>query len=128
MRMLGWLWLALGAPWRAIKALRDPDGRRGAALLFMAGGGASMTGYAGYALWLVRNRPDYAFYLGLAALALIGIVLTGFAGLLIKRTIKGSMFGNSFEISDEQVEQIARVSAAAGVAAATATHVGGAAQ
>jgi len=107
----------LRALWRAGAALADPEGRRGAALLFMAAGGVAMTGYGVYALWLVRGRPDYAFYLGLSAMVLVAIVLTGFAGLLIKRTIKGSVLGNSFEISDEQVQQIAAV---AGVAAATA--------
>ena len=111
------IWRGLTALWRAGAALADPEGRRGAALLFMAAGGVAMTGYAAYALWLVRSRPDYAFYLGLSAMALIAIVLTGFAGLLIKRTIKGSVLGNSFEISDEQVQQIAAV---ASVAAATA--------
>ena len=50
----------------------------------------------------------------------IGIVLTGFAGLLIKRTIKGSVLGNGFEISDEHVQQIAAAGAVAGVAAASA--------
>ena len=107
----------LRALWRAGAALADPEGRRGAALLFMAAGGVAITGYGAYALWLVRGRPDYAFYLGLSAMVLIAIVLTGFAGLLIKRTIKGTVLGNSFEISDEQVQQIAAV---AGVAAATA--------
>lgn len=114
----------MGAPWRAVASLRDPEGRRGAALLFMAGGGAALTGYAIYALWLVRNRPDYAFYLGLSAMVLIGIVLTGFAGLLIKRTIKGNALGASFEISDEHVQQIAAAGAVAGVAAATAVQSG----
>ena len=111
------IWRGLTALWRAGAALADPEGRRGAALLFMAAGGVAMTGYGVYALWLVRGRPDYAFYLGLSAMVLVAIVLTGFAGLLIKRTIKGSVLGNSFEISDEQVQQIAAV---AGVAAATA--------
>lgn len=106
--------------WRAVAALRDPEGRRGAALLFLAGGGLSMTGYAGYALWLVRERPDYAFRLGIGALILIAIVLTGFAGLLIKRTIKGSVLGSSFEISDQQVQHIAAAGAAAGAAAVVA--------
>jgi len=111
------IWRGLTALWRPGAALADPEGRRGAALLFMAAGGVAMTGYGVYALWLVRGRPDYAFYLGLSAMVLVAIVLTGFAGLLIKRTIKGSVLGNSFEISDEQVQQIAAV---ASVAAATA--------
>jgi hypothetical protein len=76
------------------------DRRRNWALILMAGGGVAMTAYAAYALWLVRDRADYAFYLGAGALVLIGIVLTGFAGLLIKRTIRGSIVGSSFEIND----------------------------
>ena len=119
---------ALGAPWRALKALRHPEARRGAALLLLAGSGVSNTGIAVYALVLVQRHARYAFYIGIGALLLIAVVQTGIAALLVKRNIRGSMFGNSFEISDEQVEQIARVSAAAGVAAAAATQVGGAAQ
>lgn len=120
--------LALGPPWRALKALRDPEARRGAALLLLAGSGVSNTGIAVYALALVQRHARYAFYIGIGALLLIAVVQTGIAALLVKRNIRGSMFGNSFEISDDQVEQIARVSAAAGVAAAAATQVGGAAQ
>jgi hypothetical protein len=119
---------AFGAPWRALKALRDPEARRGAALLLLAGSGVSNTGIAVYALVLVQQHARYAFYIGIGALLLIAVVQTGIAALLVKRNIRGSMFGNSFEISDEQVEQIARVSAAAGVAAAAATQVGAAAQ
>jgi hypothetical protein len=92
----------------------DPDGRRGWALVLLALGGVSMTVFAGFALYYVRTVPKFAFYLGLAALFLIGIVLTGFAGLLIKRTIRGSVLGNSFEISDEVAGKIAdKVAAAA---------------
>lgn len=116
--------LALGAPWRALKALRDPEARRGAALLLLAGSGVSNTGIAVYALVLVQQHARYAFYIGLGALLLIAVVQTGIAALLVKRNIRGSMFGNSFEISDEQVEQIAKASAAAGVAAVTATRTG----
>jgi hypothetical protein len=119
--------LALGMPWRALRALRDPEARRGAALLLLAGSGISNTGIAVYALVLVRQHAQYAFYIGLGALLLIAVVQTGIAALLVKRSIKGSVFGNSFEISDEQVEQIARASAAAGVAAAAASRTGNAA-
>jgi|GEM_PF-1225764 len=112
-------WRALGAPWRAANVLRDPEGRRGAALLFMALGGVAMTAYAAFALWIVRERPTLAFYLGVGALILIAIVLTGFAGLLIKRTIKGSFAGSSFEISDQHIAQAAAVGAATALAAQT---------
>lgn len=96
---------ALAAPFRV---LTDPEGRRAWALMLMAGGGISMTVFAAFTLYIVRQVPAYAFYMGLAALFLIGIVITGYAGLLIKRTIKGSVLGSSFEISDEQTQAIAR--------------------
>lgn len=76
------------------------DRRRTWGLVLLAGGGMAMTGYAAWALWLVRENATYAFYLGLSAMALIGIVLTGFAGLLVKRTIRGEVVGNSIEIED----------------------------
>ena len=75
------------------------DRRRNWGLFFLAGGGVAMTAYAAYSLWLVRDDRDYAFYLGAGALALIGIVLTGFAGLLVKRTIRVS--ATSFEVTDQ---------------------------
>jgi hypothetical protein len=55
---------ALATPFRA---LADPEGRRGWALMLMAGCGVSMTVFAAFALWIVRNNPNYAFYMGLAA-------------------------------------------------------------
>lgn len=85
-----------------MKEIVDParsDRRRDWGLLFLAGGGIAMTAYAVYALWLVRDDRDYAFYLGAGGLALVGIVLTGFAGLLVKRTIRVS--ATSFEVSDQ---------------------------
>ncbi|TKD50591.1 hypothetical protein [Sphingomonas baiyangensis] len=84
-----------------MRALGDPEGRRGAALIFLAAGGVAMTAYASYALWLVRARPDFAFYLGAGALILIAIVLTGFAGLLVKRSVKGGIGVATFEVTDQ---------------------------
>ncbi len=89
------------------RALMDPEGRRAWALVVLACGGVALTTYAAFALYLVRAVPNFAFYLGLAAMVSVDIVLTGFAGLLIKRTIKGSVLGNSFEISDDQAQAIA---------------------
>ena len=77
-----------------------PDGRRAVALLMLAGGGAVMTAYAAWALWMVRAVSQYAFYLGLAAHLSILVVLTGFAGLLVKRMLRASVAGSSFEASD----------------------------
>lgn len=78
------------------------DRRRNWGLALLAGGGMAMTAYAAYALWLVRDHADFAFYLGLSAMVLIGIVLTGFAGLLMKRTVKANGPGGfGFEVSDQ---------------------------
>lgn len=95
----------LGAPWRA---LLDPEGRRGWALIALVLGGVALTTYSAFALYLVRGNENFAFYLGLAAMVSTDIILTGLAGLLIKRSIKGSVLGNSFEISDEQTQAIAK--------------------
>ncbi len=82
----------------------DPDAsdkRRTWSLILLAGGGMAMTAYASVVLWLVKENADYAFYLGLCAMGLIGVVLTGFAGLLMKRTIRANILGNEVEISDK---------------------------
>lgn len=82
------------------------DRRRDWGLLFLAGGGIAMTAYAAYALWLVRDHADFAFYLGAGALLLVAIVLTGFAGLIVKRTIRVNAPGGfGGEISDQGGEQ-----------------------
>lgn len=83
-----------------------PDGRRAVALLMLAGGGAVMTAYAAWALWMVRAVSQYAFYLGLAAHVSILIVLTGFAGLLVKRMLKANIAGASFEADDHSSDDV----------------------
>jgi hypothetical protein len=102
---VGAFFRALGSPFRV---LMDPEGRRAWALMLMAGGGLSMTIFAGFVLYIVKERPDYAFRLGVGALILIGIVITGYAGLLIKRTIEGGALGVHFRISDEQTAALAQ--------------------
>jgi len=82
------------------RAILTPEGRRAWALGLLAGGGLAMTIFAGAALWIVRDRPQLAFSLGLGALMLIAIVLTGFAGLLVKRTINVALPGARFEATD----------------------------
>lgn len=67
------------------------DRRRNWGLIMLAGGGMAMTAYAAVALFIlyVRQAPvAFVFYLGLAALSLVGIVLTGFSALLVKRTFR----------------------------------------
>jgi hypothetical protein len=60
------------------------------ALLFQAGAGVAMTAFAGYAMYsLVGLKAIWPiFYIGAMALILVGIIVTGFAGLLIARTLE----------------------------------------
>lgn len=95
---------ALGAPFRA---LLDPEGRRAWALLLMAGCSVTMTGYVVGVLWIVRMQPQYAFYLGVGAFLMIAIVTTGFAGLLVRRSIDLNALGVKLTISDQQIQNIA---------------------
>lgn len=67
------------------------DRRRDWGLILLAGGGMAMTVFAAAALYILylRNAPlGFVFYMGLAALGLVGIVLTGFSALLVKRTFR----------------------------------------
>ncbi len=97
-----------------ISLFLTPEGRRAMALILLAGGGMAMTAYAAVSLWLVRHVASYAFWLGLAALALVAIVLTGFAGLLVRRTVKVGRDG--LEISDSAAEPAAIVTTTTTVA------------
>ncbi len=110
MSRIGAFFHALGAPFRA---LLTPDGRRAWALLLMAGCSVTMTGYVVWVLWIVKNRPDYAFYLGVAGFLMIAIVTTGFAGLLVKRSVDLDALGIKFKVSDQEIQAIAEKVAAA---------------
>lgn len=89
------------------------EGRRAWAVMIMVGGGISMTVYAAFVLYIVKDRPQLAFYLGIGALMLIGIVITGFAGLIVKRDIDLNALGVKFRVSDQQVSDIANAVVAA---------------
>lgn len=67
------------------------DRRRDWGLILLAGGGMAMTAFASVVLWMlyIKNGPlGFLFYMGMAALGLVAIVLTGFSGLLVKRTLR----------------------------------------
>jgi hypothetical protein len=66
----------------AICALTTDDGRKGWAMLAALGCAVTMTGYAIAVLWIVKRNPMLAFWLGLAALGIILIVITGLMVLL----------------------------------------------
>lgn len=72
------------------------DMRRNWGLVMLAGGGIAMTAFSAVALWMLydRNAPaSYLLYMGLGSLTLVGIVLTGFSALLVKRTFRVSASG-----------------------------------
>lgn len=110
MSRVGAFFFACGSPFRA---LLTPDGRRAWALLLMAGCSVTMTAYVAWVLWIVKNRADYAFYLGLAGFIMIAIVTTGFAGLLVKRMVDLDALGIKFKVSDQEIQDIADKVAAA---------------
>jgi hypothetical protein len=58
--------------------------------LAQAGAGMAMTVFAAFAMYSLADLKAVwpVFYLGFGALILVGIVTTGFAGLLIKRTLE----------------------------------------
>lgn len=92
---------------KPFQALFDIEGRRAWAVMLMAGCAIMMTAYAGVALYIVRDHPNYAFYLGAGALLLLAIVITGFASLITKRDLDLHALGLNLKISDQQVEEIA---------------------
>lgn len=67
------------------------DQRRNWGLAMLAGGGMAMTAFSAVALWMLYDRhapASYLLYMGLGSLTLVGIVLTGFSALLVKRTFR----------------------------------------
>lgn len=77
------------------------DRRRDWGLVLLAGGGMAMTVFASVTLWMLYERQapaSHLLYMGLGALFLVGVVLTGFSALLVKRTFRAGRDG--FEYSD----------------------------
>lgn len=74
------------------------------ALLLQAGAGVAMTTMSAYALWnLAQLKAVWpVFYMGFAALFLIGIVVTGFGAMLYKRTVEFEAFGAKFKAQDQE--------------------------
>lgn len=93
--MLNWLRTA-------ICALNTEEGRRGWAMLAALGCAVTMTAYAAAVLFLVKNNPWLAFWLGLASMGIILIVITGLMVLLgIRRTTTVKAKDVEVSISDE---------------------------
>lgn len=75
------------------------DWRQLLALLFLAGGGIAMTIVSWRVISLLElfKRPSELAWMGYGALLLIGVVLTGFATVLGRRSFKGQAGPVSFE-------------------------------
>ncbi|HYI43717.1 MAG TPA: hypothetical protein VD768_08865 [Sphingomicrobium sp.] len=110
----------------ALATLLTAEGRRAWALVLLAGAGVAMTAYAAGVLYLIREHPRLAFYLGLSAHFLILVVVTGYAGLLVKRSIV-AQFGENRRLSFEDQAEAAALAAdrVAGAADRAAEEVKG---
>jgi hypothetical protein len=74
------------------------DDRRDWALYTVVASGALMIVFATLALFFVKSHANYTFYLGLAAMVNLMVVITGLLGLLVKRSLVVSRTG--IEITD----------------------------
>jgi hypothetical protein len=86
----------------AVCALTTEDGRKGWAMLAALGCSVVMSAYAAAVLWIVKGSPMLAFWLGIAALGIILIVITGLMVLLgVRRSTTLHAKSVSLNITDE---------------------------
>ena len=81
------------------------------AFAVQTGGGVAMTIFAAYSMHhLARlNNVGGLLTMGMFALGIVGIVLTGFGALLYQRTLELEIFGNKLKSSDAQSSQTAAI-------------------
>lgn len=92
-------WLA--TPFRAVdsrllaiaRALVDPEARKAAALMLMAGAGMAWTLIVIVVLAMLARYPKYVFWLGAGGWVIVLIVVTGYGAMLYKRSIRISRGG-----------------------------------
>jgi hypothetical protein len=97
--LIGWAHIA-------ICALTTDEGRKGWAMLAALGCAFVMTGIALWAMWLVRANPSLAFSLGLAAMVIIVIVITGLMWLLgVRRDTEIDLATGKVKTSDAGIAQ-----------------------
>jgi hypothetical protein len=94
----------------AVCALTTEDGRKGWAMLAALGCSFVMTGYAAASLWLVRKSPMLAFWLGLAGLVIVTVVITGLMVLLgIRRETDIDLKEGKVRLNDFDQEPVVEV-------------------
>lgn len=111
------IWAALGRactfPFRAMgwEGLDFASRLKLIAFAVQTGGGIAMTIFAAYSMYhLARlNNVGGLLTMGMFALGIVGIVLTGFGALLYQRTLELEIFGNKLKSSDAQSSQTAAI-------------------
>ena len=91
-RVVEWCWPFPSFGWDSLALV---DKLKLFAFFIQAGAGMAMTLFAGYAMYeLAKLGATWpVFYLGAMAMVLIGIVITGLAGLLIRRSVEADVAG-----------------------------------
>lgn len=97
----GWVHLALCA-------LTTEDGRKGWAMLAALGCSFVMTGIVLWSMWLVRTNAPLSFTLGLAAMVIIVVVITGLMWLLgVRRDTEINLKDGTVKTNDSTVARAA---------------------
>lgn len=92
----------------AICALTTDEGRKGWAMLAALGCAFVMTLITVWSMWLVRENPSLAFSLGVAAMVIITIVITGLMWLLgVRRDTEINLKDGTVKTSDAAVARAA---------------------
>lgn len=76
-----------------LPSLLTPEGRRAYAFAAILGGSMMMTIFAWVVLYIVRDSKGLAFWMGMAAMAIIFTCITGLIAMFVKRTVEVSRDG-----------------------------------
>ena len=76
-----------------LPSLLTPEGRRAYAFAAILGGSMMMTIFAWVVLYIVRDSKGLAFWMGMAAMAIIFTCITGLIAMFVKRTVEVSRGG-----------------------------------
>lgn len=113
MKYVAAVWNALGRcctyPFRAMgwEGLDFTNRLKLLAFAFQTGGGIAMTVFAAFAMYHLAHLKSVngLLTMGMGALLIVAIVLTGFGALLYKRDVEMEIFGNKLKLSDSQAAQ-----------------------
>lgn len=99
--ILRWFWPLPSFEWQK---LAFTDRLKLLAFFIQAGGGMAMTAFAAYAMYKLAQLEAVwpVFYLGAIAMVLIGIIITGLASLLIKRSVEMEVGPVKFKAADSE--------------------------